>query len=109
MLADYLDLMRSCLSGKTTQKKPTDVEILNKIKELDLEYNTDNYLPIFHLRNEFQPPLSRAELDGALYRLQAEDKIDLSTLAEVDAYTPAEINAGIPQIVGGSLFFITVN
>ena len=109
MLADYLDLMRSCLSGKTTKKKPTDIEILNMIKELDLEYNTDNYLPIFHLRKELQPPLSRAELNESLYRLQAEDKIDLSTLAEADAYTPAEINAGISQPVGGALFFITFN
>ena len=109
MLADYLHFLRQYLATDKMTKKPKDSQILQAIITLDREYNTDNYLPLFHLRNQLQPPLSRNELDQALYRLQASDKIDLSTLAEVRFYTPEEINAGIPQAVGGSLFYITVN
>ncbi|MCF4967108.1 transcription factor RcaD [Nostoc sp. CMAA1605] len=87
----------------------TDEEILQTIDKLDKELGTQNYLPIFHLRQKLQPPLSRDELDQALYRLQAQDKIDFSTLQEASIYTPEQIDAGIPQNIGGSLFFIAVN
>ncbi len=87
----------------------TDEEILQIIEKLDKELGTENYLPIFHLRQKLQPPLSRDELDQALYRLQKNDQIDLSSLQEVSAYTPEQIDAGIPQNIGGSLFFIAVN
>ncbi|MDJ0741841.1 MAG: hypothetical protein QNJ32_00610 [Xenococcaceae cyanobacterium MO_167.B27] len=117
MLADYLHFLREYLSVEGESEivtsaptdKPSDSQIYQTIIDLDSIHNTDNYLPIFHLRNKLQPPLSRDELDQALYRLQASDKIDLSTLAEVEAYTPEEINAGIAQPIGGSLFYITVN
>lgn len=117
MLANYLHFLRGYLSvdkksevvTSKTKEKPNDSQIFQKIVDLDREHNTDNYLPIFHLRQRLQPPLSREELDEALYRLQASDKIDLSTLAEVEAYSPKEIEAGISQPVGGELFFITVN
>jgi hypothetical protein len=39
----------------------TDEEILESIRKLDRELGTDNYLPIFHLRQKLQPPLSREE------------------------------------------------
>ncbi|WP_319420017.1 hypothetical protein [Pleurocapsa sp. FMAR1] len=90
-------------------KKPTDEEILQTIIGLDRELGTDNYLPIFHLRNKLQPPLSRKELDDALYRLQRGDKLEFSSLVEAVHYTKEQVEAGIPQDVGGSLFFLMVN
>lgn len=86
----------------------TDEEILQTIRRLDQELGTDNYLPIFHLRQKLQPPLSREELDKALYRLEEADQIELSKLAEPGDYSPEQVDAGISQISGGSLFFITV-
>ena len=85
----------------------SDREILQTIIDLDSELGTDNYLPIFHLRNKLQ--LSRKELDDALYRLQREDKLELGSLVEAVHYTNEQIKAGIPQDVGGSLFFLEVN
>ncbi|MBD2386686.1 transcription factor RcaD [Cylindrospermum sp. FACHB-282] len=96
-------------SGVETIINPNDEEILQIIEKLDKELGTENYLPIFHLRQKLQPPMSRDELDQALYRLQKADKIDLSALQEVSAYTPEQIDAGIPQNIGGQLFFIIVN
>ncbi|MBW4597054.1 MAG: transcription factor RcaD [Brasilonema angustatum HA4187-MV1] len=87
----------------------SDEDILQTIRRLDRELGTDNYLPIFHVREKLQPPMSREELDKALYRLQASDKIELSTLQEASAYTPEQIDAGIIQNIGGPLFFISVN
>ncbi|BAY36332.1 hypothetical protein NIES2111_06580 [Nostoc sp. NIES-2111] len=86
-----------------------DEEILQIIEKLDKELGTENYLPIFYLRIKLQPPLSRDELDQALYRLQKNDQIELSTLVDPTPYTQEEIDAGIPQNIGGSLFFICVN
>ncbi|PSF32474.1 transcription factor RcaD [Aphanothece hegewaldii CCALA 016] len=94
---------------KKPKEKPTDEAILQMIIQLDQELGTNNYLPIFHLRKALQPPLSRSELDQAIYRLQGKDKIEVSTLAEVKAYSIEEIDTGIPQPVGGPLFFIIVN
>ncbi len=90
-------------------KKPNDEEILQTIIGLDRELGTNNYLPIFHLRNKLQPPLSRKELDDALYRLQRQDKLELGSLVEAVRYTKEQVEAGIPQDVGGSLFFLMVN
>lgn len=91
---------------ETTAAPLTDADILKVIRDLDRELGTDNYLPIYHLRQKLQPPLTREELDKALYRLQRHDKIELSSLQEAIAYTPEQIEAGIPQDVGGPLFFI---
>ena len=117
MLSDYLQLMRTNISpdypkqekkisSRGSQNKPTDSEILAVIQDLDHNLRTDNYLPIFHLRQKLQPPLSREELDRALYRLERSDQIELSSLQEVRSYTPEQIEAGIPQDIGGRLFFI---
>jgi hypothetical protein len=124
LLNNYLRFLRKSLHGKPEEVATsaptkeesaavtiinlTDEEILQTIRRLDQELGTDNYLPIFHLRQKLQPPLSREELDKALYRLEASDQIELSTLAEPRDYTPEQVDAGIPQISGGSLFFITV-
>lgn len=88
--------------------KLSDQDILQIIRDLDRQLGTDNYLPIFQLRSKLQPPLTRDELDRALYRLQRNDKIELSSLQEAIAYSQEQIEAGIAQDVGGPLFFIIV-
>lgn len=128
LLGNYLQLMRKQMqvSHSTSPTVPSstaqftqpvseeaiklldDEAILQKIRELDQKFNADNYLPIFHLRQAVQPPFSRDELDQVLYRLQATDRIELSTLQEGRQYTDEQIDAGIPQPLGGSLFFIVV-
>jgi hypothetical protein len=117
LLTNYLRFLRKSLHkppippvpDATSTSQPSDEEILQLIWDLDRELGTENYLPIFHLREKLQPPLSREQLDQALYRLQRNDQIELSSLQEAIAYTPEQIDAGIPQDVGGSLFFLTVN
>ena len=94
---------------RVSDSQPSDKEILQIIRDLDQQMGTENYLPIFHLRQKLQPPLSRNELDQMLYRLQRQDEIELSSLVEAIHYTSEEINAGIPQDVGGPLFFIVAN
>lgn len=111
MLADYLKFLRQyqqvqVISNAPLTEKPTDEEILRAIAALDKELLTNNYLPIFHLRNKYQPPLRGEELNQALYRLEKEEKIELSSLQETRSYTTEQIQAGIPQDIGGPLFFI---
>lgn len=119
MLKDYLSLIRKFGSSAVNNHpqsskeeinlpKPSDEEILQTIIELDKELGTENFLPIFHLREKLQPPLSRDELDQAIYRLQKQDKLELSSLVEAVYYTPEQICAGIPQDIGGSLFYLIV-
>ena len=119
LLNNYLRFLRKTLPNKsepagiTTESNVeitniTDEDILQIILKLDKELGTENYLPIFHLRQKLQPPLSRDDLDKALYRLQSDDKIDLGTLQEASAYTPEQIDAGIAQNAGGPLFYISV-
>ncbi|MGB3422591.1 MAG: transcription factor RcaD [Dolichospermum sp.] len=108
LLGNYVQFLR-----KNLRVKPginiSDEEILETIKKLDRKLGTENYLPIFHLRQKLQPPLLRDDLDQALYRLEEANQIELSTLAEPEGYSPEELDAGISQISGGSLFFITIN
>ena len=85
----------------------SDDDILQTIAALDEEHLTDNYLPIYLYRQAF-PQLTREQQDQTLYRLCADSRIDLSTLQEVRSYTPEQIKAGIPQDIGGPLFFIIV-
>lgn len=121
LLNNYVRFLRKTLRVKpetdstalppviSTGEKISDEGILLFIAKLDRELGTDNYLPIFHLREKLQPPFSKDELDQALYRLEEANRIELSTLAEPRDYTLEQIDAGISQISGGSLFFITVN
>ena len=119
LLNNYLRFLRKTLRWKSEQvgittefaveiTNITDEDILVTIRKLDKELGTENYLPIFHLRQKLQPPLSRDELDKALYRLQGDDKIDLGTLQEPGDYTPEQVDAGIVQNAGGPLFFISI-
>jgi hypothetical protein len=90
-----------------SRNKPDINELLQIIQDLDRQFNTGNYLPLFHLRQKLIS-LSREELDQMLYELQRQDKIELSTLQEGHRYTNEQIEAGIRQPVGGPLFFIEV-
>ncbi|MDJ0747550.1 MAG: hypothetical protein QNJ32_30035 [Xenococcaceae cyanobacterium MO_167.B27] len=94
MLGDYLEFLRGYFSSAQPDEdvtppstallpqdeKKDDNEIYQAIASLDQELKCDNYLPIFHLRNQFLH-ITRDSLDQALYRLQAADRIDFSTLA----------------------------
>ncbi len=122
MLTNYLRFLRKSLRVQTDEhqespqtpptvapmSKPTDEEILQTIRNLDRELGTGNYLPIFHLRQKLEPPLSREDLDEALYRLEGNDQIELSALVEASRYSQEQINAGIKQRSGSPLFFIKV-
>lgn len=120
LLGNYLRFLRKTLRVKPEEvsttlptvnvadKEISDEEILQIIEKLDRELGTDNYLPIFHLREKLQPPFSRDELDKALYRLQKNDKIELRTLVHAQEYTQEQVNAGITQRSGSPLFFIKV-
>lgn len=118
LLKNYLCFLRQYLRAEpinntngqaSNGNKPSDEEILQTIIDLDHELGTGNYLPIFHLRDKLQPSLSRTELDEALYRLQRQDKLELSSLVEAVRYTKEQVEAGISQDVGGCLFFLIVN
>ena len=124
MLSDYLRFMRKQQSDRAIQDSVPampapeearerltqgDAEILQAILDLDRELGTDNYLPIFQLRNRLQPALTRSQLDEGLYSLQRQNRIELSSLQEGMHYTKEQIDAGIERPFGGKLFFIIVN
>ncbi|MEH1766251.1 MAG: transcription factor RcaD [Nostoc sp.] len=121
LLGNYLRFLRKTLRVKPeqvstslptvniTDQEISDEEILQIIEKLDKELGTENYLPIFHIRQKLQPPLSRDELDQALYRLQKNDNIELSSLVDPTPYIPEQIAAGIIQNIGGVLFFVSLN
>lgn len=125
LLNNYLGFLRKSLRVQQTEvatmtatkasaapaqfSQPSDEEILQTIRDLDRELGTENFLPIFHLRQKLQPPLSREELDRALYRLLRNDKIEMNSLVDTTPYTPEQIDAGIPKDIGGPRFFIVVN
>ena len=122
LLGNYVQFLRKNLRVKSEQVSTlvsdnieshsditsniSDQEILETIKKLDRELGTENYLPIFHLRQKLQPPLLRDDLDQALYRLQKSDKIELRGLIHAEEYTPEQYKAGISQRSGSPLFFI---
>lgn len=115
MLDNYICFLRMHLQSNETSStamslatQVSDQEMLQTIKDLDRELGTGNYLPIFHLRQKLQPPLSRDDLDRALYRLQRNDQIELSALVHPQEYTQEQIGAGIQQRAGSQLFFIKV-
>lgn len=109
MLATYLKFLRQSPSITVNPSlPPSDDDILQTIQDLDKEFATNNYLPIFYLRQKLQPPLSGEDLEQALYRLEGSDLIELSALVEASRYSPAQVNAGIKQLSGSPLFFIKV-
>lgn len=120
MFADYLGFLRQSLSSpnyevgqtatvssKRTTQKLSDEEVLETIVDLDRKLRRD-YLPIFYLREKLQPPLGREDLDEALFRLEKNGQIELSSITRGWRYTDEELDAGIPQRTGSRLFFITL-
>lgn len=97
------------LSTESPIDNLSDQEVLQTIRKLDQELGTDNYLPIFHLRQKLQPPLEREDLDQALYRLQKNDQIELRALVHAQDYSNEQVKAGISQRSGSPLFFIKVS
>lgn len=83
-------------------------DILQTIIQLDRTFNTDNYLPIFYLRNEYKSVLQRHELDSMIFTLQKENKISLSRLVDASQYSVEEYDAGIPQSIGYPIFYLIV-
>lgn len=115
MLNNYITFLRKhqSVSSKNdhdnlVKEDVGEEEVLKLIIQLDQEHNTDNYLPIFYLRDKLQPPLAREELDQILYQLERNKKIKTSSLLEAQKYSREQVNAGIPQEAAGPLFFITV-
>lgn len=121
MVADYLRFCRQSLSPyqrkvsetepvsqREATDKPSDKEILQAIDDLDWKLRTRNRLPIYYVREKLQPPLSREELDEALYRLEKIGKIELKAMTEGWRYSRKDFNAGIPQRAGSRLFFVTL-
>ncbi|WP_250124379.1 hypothetical protein [Chroococcidiopsis sp. CCMEE 29] len=113
LLDNYLRFLRKSLRDGVsdplpTNGKPDDAEVLQTIQKLDRELGTDNYLPMFHLRQKLQPLLSREDLDQALYRLQRNNQIELRALVHAQDYSQEQVNAGISQRSGSPLFFIKV-
>lgn len=94
--------------NKQINKKITPDDILQTIIELDHTFNTDNYLPIFYLRNQYKSVLQRHELDSMIFGLQKENKISLSRLVDASQYTAEEYDAGIPQSIGYPIFYLIV-
>lgn len=110
LLNNYLTFIRHYF--KEENIKPTKQiipdDILQAIIRLDRTLNTDNYLPIFHLRNEFKSLLSRNDLDSMIFTLQKENKISLSRLVDASQYSAEEYDAGIPQSIGYPIFYLIV-
>jgi hypothetical protein len=104
-----LDIHLGALNNMPTEiseSRPSDEDILQLISQLDRELGTENYLPIFHVREQLKSLFSREELDQVLYRLQANQQIQLKSLEEVIHYSPEYFDAAIPQEKAWSLFFI---
>ncbi len=120
MVGTYVTFLRQSLGTSQGTNAPTPGEpladaaqitpeaVLAMIQQLDKQLGTDNYLPIFHLRDQLQPPLSREDLDQQLYALERSDRIEFSTLQDVSAYSKEQVAAGIFHGTGGKLFYISV-
>ncbi|MGI0482794.1 hypothetical protein ACN4EE_18660 [Geminocystis sp. CENA526] len=124
LLNNYLTFIRNYFMDKISSTKTitstveeeninppkliTPDDILQTIIRLDRTVNTDNYLPIFHLRNEYKSVLSKDELNSMIFTLQKENKISLSRLVDASQYTEEEYDAGIPQSIGYPIFYLIV-
>jgi hypothetical protein len=106
--ADPIAAAETVAPAALSPESLTPEAVLETIQHLDQRLGTENYLPIFHLRDQLQPPLRREDLDQLLYDLERRDRIELTTLQEVSAYSETQLAAGIPQDIGGALFFISV-
>lgn len=113
LLTNYLQFLRQSFqevppSLSRAMQVVSDEKILLTIQELERQLDTDNRLPIFHLREKLYPLLSNEELDEALERLERSNKIELSALQQgnSDDFTSEQIGAGIVQELDTPLFFV---
>lgn len=81
--------------------------VVAAIKEVDRDLNTENYVPFHELRKRL-PDLTRDEFDNVIYKLERNDVVRTSTLVESIHYTAEDIQAGIPQLSGGPVFFVSL-
>jgi len=95
------------LDSQAPNSQAGSAEVLQAIARLDAQHDTDNYLPLYLLREALL--LGREALDSILYDLQRQDQIELDTVQEVASYSSQQLAAGIPQAVGGALFFISLS
>jgi hypothetical protein len=86
---------------------PTLEEIFEIIQDIEKNHQTKNYIPLYLLRKELSY-LERKTQDELIFKLIDQDKIYLSSLQDVSSYSKEQINSGIPQIIGGPLFFICI-
>lgn len=107
-LLNQFQILRQSPVTITLSHRPTNAEVLETIQSLDHEVGSNNYLPIFYLRQKFQPPLLRDELDEILYQLQRDDKIELRGIVHTQDYTTDQLSAAIQTRSGSPLFFIKV-
>ena len=90
------------LPRKRAKQAATCLVVRQVVRDLLKEF--DNYAPIFEYRERL-PKLSRQQQDKELYRLEKEGVIHLSTLQDARFYR-GKVHYGIPQEIGGPIFFI---
>lgn len=87
---------------------PRAAAIETLIDQIDKALDTDNFVPIYEVRERLGRTMSRQDVDRALFELQAADRISMSTLQDVSLYTAKQIDAGIPQDIGGAWFYLSI-
>lgn len=81
---------------------------MDTIRKLDRDLDTGNYVPIPRIRDAM-PGYSRKDLDDTLFRLQRQNKIELSSLLEGGSYSQEDFDKGILNSYGTSnLFFVVL-
>lgn len=81
---------------------PKERELLAVIEKLELDYR--NYIPFYAIAEAAQIT-EITELHEILWALEANDKVELSSVAEPMEYTEEQRKFGAPQYAGGDLFF----
>ena len=103
-IAEFYSSQQTEKKAAPTPAQPTQsVTALEAIKELTEKY--DNYIPIYEYRTALSY-LNRKQQDDALYALQRQDAIELSTLVDPTPYSSEQIKQGIQQMIGGPIFFV---
>ena len=86
----------------------SEKDLLAKIVELDILTESDNYLPIYHIR-DFYPQHFSKDINQLLCELENKGKIALSALDAPGQFTEDQIDAGIFLNYSGiTLFFVFV-
>ncbi len=110
MLGNYAAFLRAELgtTPPAIPPKTLDAEALYQTVERLQQDAPGGLVPLYAVREAVEPPLDRASTDAHLYALAREDRIELITVQEQSNFTPQQLAAGIPQRVGGPLFYVTI-